>query len=193
MSRIFEALMKAELLGGSFPAKATTDPSSLNTVAFAYGSQIASDDGKAMLCDNGILDVPQTGGLRIEKLLTDCTHSPWRPNQDLDVFSNPIVNPVIASQFGTLFTRLQQMSGQRPLKIVLITSSIPAEGKTFTTGNLAQTIVRQGDRSVLIIDADLRRGGLHGFLGAPCHPGLTEYLTGGVDEIGVIQHGQKER
>ena len=51
-----------------------------------------------------------------------------------------------------------------------MTSSLPAEGKTFVTNNLAQAIVRQPDRRALIIDADLRCSRLHVPLGAPPHP-----------------------
>jgi protein-tyrosine kinase len=66
---------------------------------------------------------------------------------------------------------------------------VPAEGKTFVTNNLAQSIVRQPDRRVLIIDADLRCSRLHVPLGAPVSPGLTEYLKGEADEVSIIQSG----
>src|SRR6202034_1143079 len=75
------------------------------------------------------------------------------------------------------------------LRTLLIASSMPAEGKTFVTNNLAQAIVRQPDRRCLIIDADLRCSRLHVPLGAPPSPGLTEYLLGEADEMAVIQHG----
>jgi tyrosine-protein kinase Etk/Wzc len=73
---------------------------------------------------------------------------------------------------------------------LLVTSTVPGEGKTFVTSNLAQSIVRQPDRRVLIIDADLRCARLHTHLGAPSSPGLTDYLRGEVDEMAVIQQGQ---
>lgn len=59
------------------------------------------------------------------------------------------------------------------------------------TSNLAQAIVRQPDRRVLVIDGDLRCARLHVTLGAPTKPGLSEYLRGEVDEMAVIQHGQE--
>jgi capsular exopolysaccharide synthesis family protein len=73
----------------------------------------------------------------------------------------------------------------------LVASSVPAEGKTFVTNNLAQAIVRQPDRRCLIIDADLRCSRLHVPLGAPPSPGLTDYLLGDADEVTVIQHGHE--
>ena len=75
---------------------------------------------------------------------------------------------------------------------MLVTSSLPGEGKTFVTSNLAQAIVRQPDRRVLLIDADLRCPRLHVPLGAPTSPGLTDYLRGEADEAAVIQYGQEE-
>jgi capsular exopolysaccharide synthesis family protein len=55
--------------------------------------------------------------------------------------------------------------------------------------NLAQSIVRQPDRKVLLIDADLRASRLHQVLGAPREPGLTDYLKGEADEFKVMQKG----
>ncbi len=59
------------------------------------------------------------------------------------------------------------------------------------TTNLAQALVRQPDRRVLIIDGDLRCARLHVPLGAPSSPGLSDYLCGEADEMAVIQHGQE--
>jgi capsular exopolysaccharide synthesis family protein len=94
-----------------------------------------------------------------------------------------------AERFRTLRSRLYQIAGTQQLKKVLITSSIPAEGKTFVAANLAQSIVRQPDRRVLLIDADLRASRLHQSFGAPSGPGLTDYLRGEVDEYAIIQNG----
>ena len=55
--------------------------------------------------------------------------------------------------------------------------------------NLAQSIVRQPDRKVLLIDADLRASRLHQVLGAPREPGLADYLKGEADEFKVMQKG----
>jgi protein-tyrosine kinase len=96
-----------------------------------------------------------------------------------------------AEQFRTLRSRLYQLRATQQLKTVLVTSSVPGEGKTFVTSNLAQAIVRQPDRRVLVVDGDLRCARLHVTLGAPTQPGLSEYLRGEADEMAVIQHGQE--
>jgi tyrosine-protein kinase Etk/Wzc len=63
------------------------------------------------------------------------------------------------------------------------------EGKTFVTSNLVRAIVRQAERRVLVIDADLRRPRLHMMLRAQTAPGLSDYLRGSTDERTVIRYG----
>jgi protein-tyrosine kinase len=79
-----------------------------------------------------------------------------------------------------------------PLKKLLVTSALPKEGKSFTTANLAQVMVRQPGRRALMIDADLRGPQLHQMLGTLQGPGLSEYLLGEADESSVIQRGPME-
>jgi capsular exopolysaccharide synthesis family protein len=108
---------------------------------------------------------------------------------NVNVFINSTLTAHGSEQFRTLRSRLYQMRSAQPLRTLLVTSSVPAEGKTFVTNNLAQAIVRQPDRRALIIDADLRCSRLHVPLGAPASPGLTDYLRGEADEMAIIQNG----
>ncbi|MEZ5402649.1 MAG: CpsD/CapB family tyrosine-protein kinase [Bryobacteraceae bacterium] len=72
------------------------------------------------------------------------------------------------------------MRQTKPLQTVLITSSVPAEGKTSVAANLAHVLTRHGSR-VLLLDADLRAPDLPRMLGLPSSlPGLTDFLD---DEI----------
>src|SRR5208337_2952302 len=105
----------------------------------------------------------------------------------MSAFYNKEENPVGAERFRTLRGRLYQISELQPLKRVLVTSSLPSEGKTFIASNLAQSIVQQPDQRVLLLDADLRLPQLHATLGAPKSPGLTEYLLGTADEYSIVQ------
>ena len=72
------------------------------------------------------------------------------------------------------------------LKTVLISSPLPGEGKTMTAANAAVVIAQQGKR-VLLVDADLRKPGLHREFGIANGPGLCELLSGSADETRVIQ------
>lgn len=64
-------------------------------------------------------------------------------------------------------------------KTLLITSSVPGEGKSMTAANLALTLASSESR-VLLIDADLRKGLLHERLGLKMERGLSEVLAGRV-------------
>jgi capsular exopolysaccharide synthesis family protein len=68
----------------------------------------------------------------------------------------------------------QPIEGERP-KVLLITSTLPDEGKSTIAANLARTMALAGSR-VLLVDADLRKGHLHEMLGMQCAPGLVELL-----------------
>lgn len=127
--------------------------------------------------------------LNYEELVKRCSHPKWTLDARNSVFVGADSDRVGAERFRTLRSRLYQIAGAQQLKKLLITSSIPAEGKTFVAANLAQSIVRQPDRRVLLIDADLRASRLHQTLGAPSGPGLSDYLRGEVDEYAIIQNG----
>ena len=64
----------------------------------------------------------------------------------------------------------------RPPKVVLVTSSVPQEGKSSTSLALARLLAKSGQRT-LLIDCDLRRPSLHHTLGMPRVPGLVEVLS----------------
>lgn len=135
-----------------------------------------------------VLATHSAGYLRFDEIQKHCSRPEWNLDPNQNIFLNPS-NPHGAEQFRTLRSRLYQIRAAQPMKTVLVTSGLPAEGKTFVASNLAQAIARQPDRRVLLIDADLRRPRLHVPLGAPSAPGLTDYLRGEMDEVSVIQQG----
>lgn len=69
-------------------------------------------------------------------------------------------------------------SGSRP-KTLLLTSSVPNDGKSLTSANFAITLANAGSR-VLLVDADLRKGALHRRFEMEPKPGLTEVLAEGL-------------
>jgi protein-tyrosine kinase len=191
MSRIHEALKKAE------QERATAPPSDLSTISSVESHVPAMGDVNvaSRVTPRELVARPDAGRsasndyLRFEDLQKKCAHPSWHLDPNVNVFINSAMTAHGAEQFRTLRSRLYQMRSTQPLKTLLVTSSVPAEGKTFVTNNLAQSIVRQPDRRVLIIDADLRCSRLHVPLGAPVSPGLTEYLKGEADEVSIIQSG----
>lgn len=63
--------------------------------------------------------------------------------------------------------------------LILITSSVPGEGKSFTAINLAISIAAERDKQVLLVDADVAKPSVSSILGIRKSPGLIEYLEGG--------------
>jgi protein-tyrosine kinase len=191
MSRIHEALKKAEQerAAAQPPDSSPSLPSTATEVI--PRAREGSDEAPSIFKHTAAI-ASQPGNLkRFEDLCKQCAHPHWHPDPNVNIFSNPALSAIAAEQFRTLRSRLYQLRGSQQLRTLLVASSVPAEGKTFVTNNLAQAIVRQHDRRCLIIDADLRCSRLHVPLGAPPSPGLTDYLLGDADEAAVIQHGHE--
>ena len=189
MSRIHEALKKAEQERAAVQASGAsvlTAPVIPDRLVPAATTPERGDE-RHLATESAITH--SAGYLRFDDLRKHCAHPQWHMDPNVNVFINPALTAHGSEQFRTLRSRLYQMRSSQTLRTLLVTSSVPAEGKTFVTNNLAQAIVRQPDRRALIIDADLRCSRLHVPLGAPASPGLTEYLKGEVDEMAIIQHG----
>lgn len=126
--------------------------------------------------------------LHDDLLLDEIALHPWRPC----VASLPTLGDSGESveQFRGLRTQIFQLREQAPLKTILVSSGMPAEGKSFVAANLAMSLARNKESTVLLIDADLRKPALHAILGAPCSPGLTEYLAGTAQVKEILQRSQ---
>ncbi|HAZ61853.1 MAG TPA: hypothetical protein DCY89_09805 [Gammaproteobacteria bacterium] len=64
-----------------------------------------------------------------------------------------------------------------PANLIMITSSMPNEGKTFTSVNLALSLAMELDRTVLVVDTDVIKQDLSRTFGASGRPGLFDYLS----------------
>lgn len=87
----------------------------------------------------------------------------------------------LAESYRLIRSGLLLSSADRPPRTILITSMGPGEGKTSTTINIAR-VLSQGGKKVLIIDCDLRRPRIHSVFGLPNDKGLSNYLTGNLNE-----------
>ena len=88
-----------------------------------------------------------------------------------------IKRPLVSNAFG------KGSEGITRANLILITSSLPGEGKTFTAINLALSIANERDKQVLLIDADVARPSVSRVLGIKSEPGLIDYLDG--DDISI--------
>ncbi|MEH6472612.1 MAG: XrtA-associated tyrosine autokinase [Halopseudomonas sp.] len=91
-----------------------------------------------------------------------------------------IKRPLLNNAFGPGSKTLDQPN------LVMVSSSFPGEGKTFTTINLAISMAMEEDRQVLLIDADVIKPSICNRLGIVDQPGLMDYLTGKVEVNDII-------
>ncbi len=70
--------------------------------------------------------------------------------------------------------------------LIMVTSALPNEGKTFSAVNLAMSIAMELDRTVLLVDADVARPALPKLLGLPPSKGLLDILDGSVSDLSQV-------
>jgi capsular exopolysaccharide synthesis family protein len=83
-----------------------------------------------------------------------------------------------AEKFRFLGVRLRQLQQTRPLKKVLVTSTIPQEGKSMVAANLACALAQRTNQKTLLIDGDLRRPSVAKLFGLGKMPGIADWLQG---------------
>lgn len=108
---------------------------------------------------------------------------------ELITFTDP--KSPVSEMFRTLRTNLQFMGNTKKIQTVLITSTLPGEGKSWTTANLAVTFAQAG-KKVVIVDCDLRKGRQFSIFNVTARPGVSNYLSGVVNE-GEVYDGNDIR
>lgn len=106
------------------------------------------------------------------------------PKRPLTVHEDP--QSPRAEAFRQLRTNLQFVDVDKPRKVIVVTSSMPSEGKTTTLTNLAIALASAGQR-VAVVEADLRRPKLADLLGLDRAVGLTSVLSGRVGQEHAMQ------
>jgi capsular exopolysaccharide synthesis family protein len=186
MSRIYEALQKAELerqqerqeRGSEFLEQPVAAPPLRVAAALAEYDAVATVPPVLPVVDAQPPAATRTG---IDS--NAIAKRPWT----LSLAHLPALQdrgPAV-EQFRSLRSRLFELRGIKPLKSVLVTSGLPQEGKSFVSINLAISLARHKNSKVLLIDGDMRRYSLHELLGCESNPGLADYLAGkaAIDEI----------
>jgi capsular exopolysaccharide synthesis family protein len=96
-----------------------------------------------------------------------------------------------AEGYRTLRTNIEFASVDGPTKSILITSAIPGEGKTTTAANLAVVLAQTG-HSTLLLDADLRKPGVHRMFDLQNAQGLTNLLRSDDARVEDVMHATEQ-
>ena len=165
MSRIFDALQRSELEGDGFE--------------FPLASSLAAKAPPAAVVEtNGFAtrDIAQFQSLAMSV----------SPNSRLVCLTDEA--SLGAEKFRFLAVRLRQLLQARSLKKVLITSTIPEEGKSMVSANLAIALAQRRRQKILLVEGDLRRPSLSARFGLPKLPGLMDWLQSDLGPIANIYH-----
>ncbi|POH60797.1 polysaccharide biosynthesis tyrosine autokinase [Arthrobacter glacialis] len=172
------------------PASAPLAPSSPNMKIYLVVGLMA---GLALGIVAALLRTTLDSRVRSERDLAPLTSSPVLGGIafDADATKNPLVSngsahSQRAESFRQLRTNLQFAHVSHKSKTVLVTSSLPGEGKSSTATNLAIAIAESG-QSVALVDADLRRPMVAKYLGLEGQAGLTTALIGQADVQDLMQ------
>ena len=84
-----------------------------------------------------------------------------------------------ADAYRVLRSQVLHRTRESGSNTVMVTSALPGEGKTLTAINLAFTIAREFQHTVLLVDGDLRQQNIHKYLGCSGEKGLIDYLADG--------------
>ena len=171
MSYIFEALQRAEAerSGASEPKI----PDSVADLLQKVEEEIDRKQSLTELPPPATFESPKAGSFASAKVLLPALAA------DARLVSLTDQGSLAAEKFRVLGLKLRHMRERRKLKRIVITSSVPEEGKSLTAANLALNQSRSKILNTVLIDGDLRRPELGRRFGFNRNlPGLSEVLRG---------------
>jgi capsular exopolysaccharide synthesis family protein len=171
----------------SFPRKSVLLPLAMAASAF-LGLVFAFVNE---LLDEGVRSMDQVAGqmyVRPLGLIPAQRRSRRKPEDDILVHRNS----AFAEALRSLYTSVTLSSIQTPLRTLLITSTLPKEGKTTIAVALARLLAGSGKR-VLVVDCDIRRPRAHSIFGSAVTPGLINHLAGEAEVEDVVQCDPKSK
>lgn len=165
-----------EPMGSGAPV--SPDTRMIYMIAFAFGIGIPV----AIIYVRNLLRFRIEGHLDVEKLTTvpiigdiPLAESSNEPSSSIVVREND--NDIMAETFRNLRTNLLFIMGDPDKKVILVTSTISGEGKTFLASNLAVSLALLG-KKVLLIGLDIRKPGLNKTFNIPQkQKGITQFLS----------------
>jgi receptor protein-tyrosine kinase len=136
-----------------------------------------------------LLDIPVLGVLPL--VVSDAIKEGEKTPFDLESGDRPALilsrsEPRLMESFRMLRSNVYFALVNSPSRTILVTSTVPGEGKTTTAANLA-TIMALDGRRVILVDADMRRPSLDKFFNLTRQPGLSNILAGQISWRDALQ------
>lgn len=181
MSHIFDALQRSE------NERAGTEPSL--TESFTVATELLQvaerkrrTAGGAATIDRPALDRPEPADF-----LNQFPSLPVSLLPNSRLVSVGEEESLGAEKFRFLAVRLRQLRQSRTMKKILITSTIPQEGKSTVAANLACTLARRKQHKTLLLEGDLRRPTVAQKFGLGNVAGLSEWLRGESEAMNIYR------
>jgi capsular exopolysaccharide synthesis family protein len=175
MSRIFEALQRSESERSGTPLAPPALATELLQVVEREASALALKDFPANeVSRKDFADQEEAAKNDLSRFRS----LPASPMLDSKLICLTAQESFGAEKFRFLGVRLRQLQHTRRLKKLLITSTIPEEGKSTVAANLATILARRQQPKILLLEGDLRRPSLAKLFGLGRVPGLSEWLQG---------------
>lgn len=179
--------VKATIVEPAKAAQAPASPNPARNLALGLVSGIMLGVGLAVLrdrMDTSIAGERDVKEITEETIIGAIPFDPEAPRHPLIVQSDPMSSR--SEAFRTLRTNLQFVDIANHPKVMVMTSSLPGDGKSTTAANLALTI-GAGGHTVCVIEGDLRRPQLLNYMGLEGGVGLTSVLIGEAALDDVLQ------
>jgi capsular exopolysaccharide synthesis family protein len=193
MSHIFDALQRS---GTERSGIAYSDVVSVVTKVFEGHEEVPNPESKAtvasIVTEMSTLELPTPEeAVQVSKsqTITEFPSVDVHLNRSSKFVAATDPESLAAEKFRFLGVRLRQLQNTLPIKKVLVTSSIPEEGKSLVSANLAAVLARRKQR-VLLVDGDLRRPVLGQQFGLGRLKGVADWLRGDLDRLDCIYHLQ---
>ena len=168
MSKIQEALRRLQQTGDTSAAVDISGDDELSATMSRIAKPVRRDSDNVLISsvttNAHTLEVDREA-LRTEGLLA--------PEQDMAMLANQyraIKRPLIRHAFGKRATKVEDGN------LIMVTSALAGEGKTFTSINLALSMAQERDHSVVLVDADVAKPHVSNIFGVAEEPGLLDLL-----------------
>lgn len=128
-------------------------------------------EGEQLAWQGSGKELSRTGSMNVEKMRRAGMVTPDGERTQISEEFRLVKRPLLSNAFRRDGKAIKRGN------MIMVTSALPGEGKTFTAINLATSIALERDQTVLLVDADVAKASIPEFLGIPYEKGLLDVLA----------------